>query len=79
MQLKYGESIKNCPAAQAAGLSQEVENLVVMGDWPKTVDIAVFARRSFDFAGQTFAEAISRLPNQEIVSLRNPEWSGQRQ
>ena len=30
-------------------------------------------------SGQAFAEAISRLPNQEIASLRNPEWSGQRQ
>ncbi len=38
----------------------------------KTLSMAVFARRFF-------AEAISRLSKQEIASLRNSEWSGQRQ
>ncbi len=34
--------------------------------------MAIFAWRSFSQgSGQAFAEAISRLPNQEIASLRN--------
>ncbi len=61
------------PSGAAAGLSQEVENLVAMSDWPKTLDIAVFARRSFYFAqDKSFAEAISSLPNQEMIRWEIP-------